>query len=275
MSQELIERLRLEAQIHAQEARTANATIAEIYQLCSGGKGEPVNWHGAEPVRALIAERDQLAATLRQQAESDHDFKNFHRLLCERFGYAHDEKDWKRDQLSLIEWIARQQAGRVDEDEGFDPRKFVRHMAEVLEAGGDMFKIDADLARLGAAIQAAIAQNTQPLTHESAAITSESRAQNTQVDGEAVETLNELYSAIVDMRMWLRDGQTDKAMAGMEALDSRFFSLIKKIANVDFFRSQGISVGCETLHAERARVPALRTPEAARFQSQFDDGDEE
>jgi hypothetical protein len=34
------------------------------------------------------------------------DFQNFHRLLCERFGYVHDEKDWKRDQLSLIEHIA-------------------------------------------------------------------------------------------------------------------------------------------------------------------------
>lgn len=37
---------------------------------------------------------------------SDAQFKNFHRLLCERFNYTHDEKDWKRDQLSLIEWIA-------------------------------------------------------------------------------------------------------------------------------------------------------------------------
>lgn len=54
-----------------------------------------------------------FAATLRQQAEADHDFKNFHRLLCERFGYAHDEKDWRRDQVSLIEWIARQQAART------------------------------------------------------------------------------------------------------------------------------------------------------------------
>lgn len=34
-------------------------------------------------------------------------FKNFHRLLCERFGYGHDEVDWERDQLSLIEWIAK------------------------------------------------------------------------------------------------------------------------------------------------------------------------
>lgn len=51
----LVERLKLEAQAHAQEARTANATIAEIYQVCSGSTGEPGNWHGAEPVRAAIA----------------------------------------------------------------------------------------------------------------------------------------------------------------------------------------------------------------------------
>lgn len=37
-------------------------------------------------------------------------FKNFHRLLCERFDYCHDEKDWQRDQLSLIEWIAKRTA---------------------------------------------------------------------------------------------------------------------------------------------------------------------
>ena len=36
-----------------------------------------------------------------------HAFKNFHRLLCERFDYTHDEKDWRRDQLSLIEHIAK------------------------------------------------------------------------------------------------------------------------------------------------------------------------
>lgn len=51
----LAERLKMEAQIHAGEARTANATIAEIYQLCTGATGEPGNWHGAEPVREMIA----------------------------------------------------------------------------------------------------------------------------------------------------------------------------------------------------------------------------
>ncbi|UUZ68049.1 hypothetical protein LP416_27680 [Polaromonas sp. P2-4] len=54
-SQNLAERLKQEAQAHAQEARTANATIAEIYQCVTGATGEPGNWHGAEPVRAAFA----------------------------------------------------------------------------------------------------------------------------------------------------------------------------------------------------------------------------
>lgn len=45
-----------QAQIWKQEARTANSTIAEIYQLCSGCRGEPGNWNGAEPVRRKLAE---------------------------------------------------------------------------------------------------------------------------------------------------------------------------------------------------------------------------
>lgn len=48
-------------------------------------------------VAGLVAENKRLQGA----------FKNFHRLLCERFGCAHDEKDWERDQLSLIEWIAK------------------------------------------------------------------------------------------------------------------------------------------------------------------------
>ena len=44
------------------------------------------------------------------QPNDDHEFKNFHRVLCERFGYTHDEFDWKRDQVSLIEWISKQVA---------------------------------------------------------------------------------------------------------------------------------------------------------------------
>jgi len=58
-----------EARIHAQEARTQRSTVHEIYQLSTGATGEPGDWHGAEPVRALVAERDRLvgqAKTLRK-----------------------------------------------------------------------------------------------------------------------------------------------------------------------------------------------------------------
>ena len=43
--------LKQQAQIHAMEAKTANSTIYEIYQVVSGGTGEPGNWNGARPVR--------------------------------------------------------------------------------------------------------------------------------------------------------------------------------------------------------------------------------
>lgn len=50
--------------------------------------------------------RRQLAAVTMERDAALRAFKNFHRLLCERFGCAHDEQDWRRDQLSLIEHIA-------------------------------------------------------------------------------------------------------------------------------------------------------------------------
>src|SRR5712692_562381 len=50
---------------------------------------------------------DRLADKDREIDRLQASFKNFHRLLCERFGYGHDEVDWERDQLSLIEWIAK------------------------------------------------------------------------------------------------------------------------------------------------------------------------
>ena len=58
---DLHENLKLQAQCHAQEARTANSTINEIYQLCTGATGEPGTWHGAEPVRRAI-QREREAA---------------------------------------------------------------------------------------------------------------------------------------------------------------------------------------------------------------------
>ena len=55
---DLCERLKQEAKIHAQEARSQTATVHEIYQLCTGASGEPGDWNGTEPVRKALAERD-------------------------------------------------------------------------------------------------------------------------------------------------------------------------------------------------------------------------
>ena len=60
MKTELEERLKQEAQIQAQEARSHRATVREIYQAVTGRTGEPGDWNGAKPVMALIEERDAL-----------------------------------------------------------------------------------------------------------------------------------------------------------------------------------------------------------------------
>jgi len=52
----------MQAKIWKQEARCANHTIGQIYQAITGAKGEPGSWNGAEPVKALVAERDALRA---------------------------------------------------------------------------------------------------------------------------------------------------------------------------------------------------------------------
>ena len=83
-------------------------------------------------IEKLIAERDTLRAEVERLEDENHklkhddpyfednvrlvenlasareEFKNFHANLCKRFGYCHDEKDWRRDQASLEEHIAKQ-----------------------------------------------------------------------------------------------------------------------------------------------------------------------
>jgi hypothetical protein len=69
---------------------------------------EPGTYNGANPsrtVKVYAAPLPRVAATVMPDDTSA--FKNFHRQLCERFGYVHDEKDWRRDQVSLIECIAK------------------------------------------------------------------------------------------------------------------------------------------------------------------------
>ena len=67
-------------------------------------------WEGEVQVQQCTlheAHVDAIHEWAERAKSAEHQFKNFHRLLCERFGYTHDERDWRRDQLSLIEWIAK------------------------------------------------------------------------------------------------------------------------------------------------------------------------
>jgi len=61
MQRDLTERMKLEAILHAGEARVHKSTVQEIYQLVSGFTGEKGTWHGARPVRDFLAsQRDRL-----------------------------------------------------------------------------------------------------------------------------------------------------------------------------------------------------------------------
>lgn len=58
----LAERLKLEAQIQAGEARAHIAIVQECYQIATGATGEPATWNGAEPIRkALTAQAERIA----------------------------------------------------------------------------------------------------------------------------------------------------------------------------------------------------------------------
>lgn len=81
------------------------AAAREIEKL----RGDSDRWH-------KLADQ-HLAQAMENGAEANRlrgEFKNFHRLLCDRFGSAHDEIDWERDQLSLIEWIVNRGAHEIE-----------------------------------------------------------------------------------------------------------------------------------------------------------------
>jgi hypothetical protein len=61
---DLCERLKMEAQSHAMEARGANDTIAKIYQIVTGARGEPGNWNAEVPVRKEFERLEKRNAAL-------------------------------------------------------------------------------------------------------------------------------------------------------------------------------------------------------------------
>ena len=107
---EIVQRVKRYAGQTMRTARNPNITARECIELA--------NW--------LAANTTLPAAPVQ---DNDHEFKNFHRQLCERFGYTHDEVDWKRDQISLIEWIAKQvkSAAPVQEPKEWDERCVLGH----------------------------------------------------------------------------------------------------------------------------------------------------
>jgi hypothetical protein len=112
------DRLLREASIHAQEARTANATIAEIYQVLTGATGEPGNWNGAEPARKVMAELERVrgekdrmlpvfnAATVlvREWAKNEHD--QYLEMVCAS-GDSDDYTESDLAELMLVEQVKK------------------------------------------------------------------------------------------------------------------------------------------------------------------------
>ena len=78
----LVDRLRTEAQIHSGEARTANSSLHDAYQAASGGRGEPGNWNGANPIKDEI---ERLRAKLAETAADAEEFEKAVRQREEEF----------------------------------------------------------------------------------------------------------------------------------------------------------------------------------------------
>lgn len=93
--------LKQEAQIHAMEARGANATINEINQFISGGSGEPANWHGAQPVKDFVNALKAQLADAKQAARWESDLAS--QALADLAPYRKDAEryQWLRDRLQI------------------------------------------------------------------------------------------------------------------------------------------------------------------------------
>lgn len=98
---------------HAQAQRTKDAddAIHHILRLASDAERQPfTNDQHAWRQRDAISNIRQAAAGYRvglEPAPADAAFKNFHRNLCKRFDYFHDDVHWRRDLASLEEHIAK------------------------------------------------------------------------------------------------------------------------------------------------------------------------
>lgn len=58
----LCDRLKQQAVQHSGESRCQTSTVHEMYQLLTGGKGEPATWNGALPMRRFVQCVDDVVA---------------------------------------------------------------------------------------------------------------------------------------------------------------------------------------------------------------------
>lgn len=82
--------------------------VARTYPDMAEVSAELRRQHAENARLAALVGTQQPAPSAAAAITDTEAFQNFHRLLCARFGYVHDESDWRRDQLSLVEHIARQ-----------------------------------------------------------------------------------------------------------------------------------------------------------------------
>ncbi len=90
----------------------------QLIRLCKQFETEVKAWRAyfptdAEPGMVYEVAKRKVPELQQKLAEETAAFKNFHANLCKRFGYGHDETDWRRDLASLEEWIAKDKA-RMD-----------------------------------------------------------------------------------------------------------------------------------------------------------------
>ena len=93
------------------DAPALTVTLEEANAIRQGFLGETGGESMQRVINAVLARRPAAQAqephiSVMPAEQERHEFENFHRVLCERFGYCHDPVDWKRDQASLIEHIA-------------------------------------------------------------------------------------------------------------------------------------------------------------------------
>lgn len=124
-----------EAQVWAGEARAQRATVHESYQAATGATGEPGDWNGAEPVRALAAERDRLSAELAALNDAKARFDAARNAALDRAERAEAEVAALRGALPDPELLDL--AARIVESDAFDG--FISK-ATALYAAGDRIR---------------------------------------------------------------------------------------------------------------------------------------